>query len=419
MKARCEFIALSADAGVDVGPLVDQAVAAFREKLSQVVSISVQDGSDILKCLNECGWPDSHKKTTVALVNDKVRMSPTAQSAAFLGCQTFEHFEHFLTQEDWDALQQSDDDAAIQRLAHRAMQLGLRNPTEQSVKRIVSLRALQHKVVDARLVLHWGRSFKLLVRACPCGPRLQKYPRTPQELQSQNPALYAAAYEGTAGPTAAQCNRMALLRYQHLAPCRNTKTGCQSVPPARNQQPRTSVMDALASALSRSIPLPLCDAAGPLAPSPPPTLANAAAPEPAPAPLWRPRPTTAPRPWTPDALDDDAFVEGNDAELDGRPLLDKEPAQPLDALLGDMQQIMSRGKDKAAVSKNAPRCATTAAARRPVLKKPAAAKRTISKCPRGFEERVFKRSTDGRVWKLWVAPDGKTYRSLKDIERRA
>ena len=44
VKARCEFIALSADAGVDVGPLVDQAVAALREKLSQVASISVQDG---------------------------------------------------------------------------------------------------------------------------------------------------------------------------------------------------------------------------------------------------------------------------------------------------------------------------------------------------------------------------------------
>jgi hypothetical protein len=238
VTARLEFIALSKLSGVEEKPLVDAFVVALEKKLSMVRNISVGEAAGILEVLTTKLGEDTRAKAAIMIASHTSQDDSSVPTAKL---QNHEFFEAYLTAQDWAELNPNSgktESEQLMVLVQRCAAIGLTHPSEQTVKRIIAIKSIASRQVNAQKALQDVREFKGMLRSCTppgmsAGPAV--YQESPMVFKEMHPMLYKGSYTDDMLPVVCPHSRTDLVRALYGTPCRSSKAGCKEVPAERSQ----------------------------------------------------------------------------------------------------------------------------------------------------------------------------------------
>lgn len=175
----------------------------------QIQNLSRLDAANAAKlnaAITASAFHSDAKQALAAAVTSKTMGAMASAQANHGGprrCQTISTLEAYLTEQEWQALQDTQRTTAqkVQVLVDRVILLGLKNPSEATVRHIVAVLASAHcpdappdtlhsMVLDVKVAIHARAHY------CPTSHHLTTFPQDPKDLPTD---LHAIAF-ATAQP---------------------------------------------------------------------------------------------------------------------------------------------------------------------------------------------------------------------------
>ena len=236
--------------------------AAVRAVISQLVlipSLSVEQGTEIMRVVKEMPITSSASSTMLEALQSKMKLAPQDQLArqpagSSSSMQEHDWFHNYIFAQLWDSMATEVSlEEILNKMAELANNIGLIHPKEPTVTKIVSIPLAKRETqFDSNTLLGYVRYLKQCLRTivarCRTTMTLVRFPEDPFAFRQWFGAHWGLAYNAHGDPVPSRVDLSHLRQVELGVPRRSTRTGVAGVQAFR----RSSTNNAMGAMSSNS-----------------------------------------------------------------------------------------------------------------------------------------------------------------------